>query len=224
MGAPLVKASERIYQSIEEQIGRGGLLPGDPIDELNLMKQFGVSRTPVREAVLELKTQGLLASLPRGGVVVAKMNVQQLLGMWELLAELEGLCARYACDRMTDAERKALDQVHVAARRVVARDDHERWPAANLAFHEILYEGARNPYLRQEILRMRARTQAYRLHAFGAIGRLQTSHDHHGLILKAIAAKDSRAAAAAGFGHMSPGDGAPGVTALIMNLPKELLG
>ena len=141
-----------------------------------------------------------------------------------LLAELEGLCARYACDRMTDAERKALDQVHAAAASVVARDDHEGWPAANMAFHEILYEGSRNPYLRQEILRMRARTQAYRLHAFGAVGRLQTSHDHHGLILKAIMAKDSRAAAAAGFGHMSPGDGAPGVTALIMNLPKELLG
>src|SRR3546814_6554512 len=64
-----------------------------------------------------------------------------------------------------------------------------------MAFHECLYEGARNPYLRQEILRMRMRTQAYRKHAFGALGRLSISHRSHALIVKAIVAKNSAAAA-----------------------------
>lgn len=219
-----MKASERIFQSIEEQIRNGSLLPGDPIDELGLTRQYGVSRTPVREALLQLKSQGLLTSLPRGGMVVAKMSVQQLFAMWELLAELESLCARYACDRMNDNERTALARAHEAAEPVVARDSQDEWPGANMAFHEILYAGSRNPYLRQEILRMRARTQAYRRHAFGAVGRVRISHDHHGLILKAILANDADAAAAAAFNHMSPGDGAAGVTGLIMNLPEELLG
>ncbi|MFP5406661.1 MAG: GntR family transcriptional regulator, partial [Gammaproteobacteria bacterium] len=178
-----MKVSERIRLDIEEQIHTGGLLPGDPIDEARLMGQFGVSRTPVREALLQLKSQGLLTSLPRGGVVVAKMDVQQLFAMWELLAELESLCARYACERMSDHQRSELARVHEAAEAVVASDDREGWQAANLAFHESLYEGARNPYLRQEILRMRVRTQAYRRHAFGAVGQLRTSHHHHGLIL-----------------------------------------
>lgn len=219
-----MKASERIFQNIEEQVRTGALLPGDPVDEIGLMQHYGISRTPVREALLQLKAQGLLTSLPRGGMVVAKMTVQQLFAMWELLADLESLCARYACERMTDPERASLAAVHEAARPIVARDAQEEWPAANTAFHEILYAGSRNPYLRQEILRMRARTQAYRRHSFGAVGRLQISHDHHGLILKAILAKDCSAATAAGLAHMSPGDGAPGVTALINNLPKELLG
>ena len=219
-----MKASERVRQEIEEQIRTGGLLPGDPIDEQRLMGQFGVSRTPVREALLQLKSQGLLTSLPRGGVVVAKMDVQQLFAMWELLGELESLCARYACERMSNAERSALAQVHEAAGDVVARDDTEGWQAANLAFHEALYAGARNPYLRQEIIRMRVRTQAYRRHAFAAIGRLQTSHHHHGLILAAILACDSRAAAAAALSHLCPGEGARGVGELILNLPRELLG
>lgn len=219
-----MKASERIHDNIEAQIGEGALLPGDPVDEERLMAQFGVSRTPVREALLQLKAEGLVTSLPRGGTVVAKMDVPQLFAMWELLAELEGLCARYACERMTNKEREALASVHRAAEDIVERDDEVGWQQSNMEFHEILYAGARNPYLRQEILRMRTRTQAYRKHAFGAVGRLRTSHHHHGLIVEAILAKNSAAAARAALDHLSPGEGAPGVTDLIMNLPKALLG
>ena len=69
-----LKASERIYRSIESGISEGALLPGDPVDEEELMAQFGVSRTPVREALLQLKTVGLLDGLPRGGAIVAKLS------------------------------------------------------------------------------------------------------------------------------------------------------
>ena len=218
-----MKARQRIYQSIERQIAEEQLLPGDPVDEETLMEHFGVSRTPVREALLQLQAEGLLTSLPRGGVVVAKMSVSQLFAMWELLAELEGLCARYACERMLDEERQALQAIHEASDEIVRRDDQTAWQEANMRFHECLYAAARNPYLRQEILRMRVRTQAYRKHAFGAIGRLQVSHRAHGEIVKAISANNSAAAAKAAFRHMSPGHGAPGVKDLIMNLPRDLL-
>ncbi|HYF58772.1 MAG TPA: GntR family transcriptional regulator [Burkholderiaceae bacterium] len=217
------KSSARIHLSVEARIRDGALLPGDPIDEEALMREFGVSRTPVREALLQLKAQGLLASLPRGGVVVAKMDVTQLFAMWELLADLEGLCARYACERMTRAERDALAALHRAAADIVERDDAIAWRGSNMAFHELLYAGARNPYLRQEILRMRTRTQAYRAHAFGALGRLRVSHEHHGRIVDAIAAHDPAAAARAGVGHLRPGEGMPSATDLIVTLPRELL-
>src|SRR3546814_18080718 len=99
-----MKARDRIHLSIETQISSGQLLPGDPISEDALITQFGVSRTPVREAMLQMQAEGMLTSLPRGGVVVAKMNVAQLFSMWELLAALEGMCARSACERMSKAE------------------------------------------------------------------------------------------------------------------------
>ena len=92
-----MKAAERIRLSIEESIRDGSLLPGDAVDEQQLMQTYEVSRTPVREALLQLQAQGMLNSL-RGGMVVAKMDVAQLLAMWELLAELEGIGARLACD------------------------------------------------------------------------------------------------------------------------------
>ena len=218
-----MKVSDRIRHEIEQQLLGGTLLPGDAVDEVELAARYKVSRTPVREALLQLQAQGLLASLSRGGMVVAKMDVQQLLSMWELLAELESLCARYACQRMTSEEREALRRLHEETLAVVEAADDEGWQEANLAFHEILYKGSRNPYLRKEILRMRTQTGAYRRHAFGAVGRIQTSYSHHSEILAAILAGDAKAAAEAMFHHMSPGHGARGVTDMIVNMPKSLL-
>lgn len=218
-----MKASVRIQQVIDAQIREGRLLPGDPIDEEALMAQFGVSRTPVREALLNLKAEGLAMSLPRGGVVVAKLDLKQLYAMWELMAELEGLCARYACERMTATERTALAAAHEAAQAVVKADDATGWQRTNAAFHELLYAGARNPYLRQEILHMRTRTQAYRNHAFGAYGRLQVSYQSHALIVEAILAHDCAAAARAGFMHLNPSETAPSFANLLMDLPADLL-
>jgi DNA-binding GntR family transcriptional regulator len=217
-----MNASDRIRDSIQARIQDGVLLPGDAIDEERLMAQFGVSRTPVREAMLQLKAEGLVSSLPRGGAMVSKLDVPQLFAMWELLAELEGMCARYACDRMNDAERRRLADAHREAEAVVARDDAEGWQQANRRFHEVLYDGARNPYLEREIMTMRACTQAYRIHAFSAVSRLRLSHDGHARIVAAIEAHDAQAAGRAGFAHLNPG-GAPWVTDLIMKLPKALL-
>ena len=138
-----MKAAERIRLSIEESIRDGSLLPGDAVDEQQLMQTYEVSRTPVREALLQLQAQGLLNSLPRGGMVVAKMDVAQLLAMWELLAELEGIGARLACERMTPAEREELAAIHERAGAVARREDAEAWQDHNRRFHDALYQGAR---------------------------------------------------------------------------------
>jgi DNA-binding GntR family transcriptional regulator len=155
-------------------------------------------------------------------VVVSKLDVAQLFAMWELLADLEGLAARYACDRMSDTEREALAELHRAAQTIVDNDDERGWEQANMQFHEMIYAGARNPYLRQEILRMRTRTQAYRRHAFSAVVRLRVSYDGHARMVAAIQARDSQTAAREGFAHLNPG-GAPWITDLLIKLPKALL-
>jgi len=218
------KASDRIYSVIESQISQRVLLPGDPVDEENLMNQFGVSRTPVREALLRLKAEGLVSRVSRGGAIVAKMDFAQLLSVWELLAELEGLSARYACERMAEQERQALADAHHASRDAVERNDAVGWQRVNMAFHEVLYAGSRNPYLRQEILRMRTRTSAYRNHSFDAMGYIGKAHHYHGLILKAILDQDPVVAAKAATAHLTPGEGAPGVMEIVHKLPKALMG
>ncbi|GAA4358326.1 GntR family transcriptional regulator [Variovorax defluvii] len=209
--------------SIEEAIRKGELLPGDGIDEGALMERYGVSRTPVREALLQLQAQQLLQSLSRGGMVVARMDVPQLLAMWEVLAELEGICARLACERMTTRDLQALEEAHRAAEPAVDAEDVEAWQAHNRAFHEVLYRACANCYLRDEILLTRARTGAYRRHAFAAIGLIRKSWEQHDQILQALRARDAARAWELMVAHLSPGQGMPGPAALIASLPKHLL-
>ena len=216
------KASDRIRAAVEAAVMDGSLLPGDSIDEAALADQHQVSRTPVREALIQLQAQGIAASLPRGGVIVAKMDLQQLLSLWELLAELEGVAARLACQRMTKDELSALVQHHEASTAIVDADDVAGWQDSNLGFHELIYRATRNPYLRQEVLRIRTRTGYYRKHAFGALGRIRASFEQHRLVVEALQRGDPDAAVKAMTDHMRPGQGAFGLTDLIVNLPKAV--
>lgn len=218
-----IKTSERIRADIENDIRDGILLPGDVIDEAALAHKYEVSRTPIREALLQLEAQSMLISQPRQGMVVAKMDVQQLLALWELLVEMEGVCARLACERMTDEEMDELERVHEQGRAIVDADDIDAWRDANHAFHDVLYRGCRNPYLRQELLRLRARTGGYLRHAFSALGRLQSSHAQHGELLTAIRDRDPERANAMMMKHISLEQGARGLTDFLINLPKSLL-
>ena len=113
-----MKVSDQIRLRIESAIASGELLPGDAIDDVALAHHYKVSRTPVREALLQLQAQGILSSTPRGGSVVAKMNLQQLLSLWELLAELEGIAVRLACERMTNDDTKVLMKLHRSSKKI----------------------------------------------------------------------------------------------------------
>lgn len=218
-----MKISEKIRQHIEDEIRAGVLLPGDVIDEHDLARRFEASRTPVREALIQLEAQNMLISQPRQGMVVAKMDVKQLLAIWELLVEMEAVCAKLACERMTPEEREQLAQIHADGQKIVDADGIDGWRKANHAFHDALYLGSRNPYLRQEILRLRARTGAYLRHAFSALGRLQSSQEQHAKILDAIQKRDAARAHALMLEHISLDQGARGLTDFIINLPSSLL-
>jgi DNA-binding GntR family transcriptional regulator len=216
------KASDKIRTEIERLIQSGTLLPGDAIDEAGLASQHGVSRTPIREAMLQLQAQGLLTSLSRGGMVVAKMDLQQLLSLWELLAEMEGVAARLACQRMTPDELVTISKAHEQGRAAVDLDDMAAWQESNLGFHELIYRATRNPYLRQELLRIRSRTGFYRQHAFGALGKIKSSFEQHQRLVEAFQTGDHEGASVAMMAHMRPARDAQAMADFIINLPKGL--
>jgi len=218
-----LKASDTIRQAIEQAVQSGALQPGDAVDEATLAAAYSVSRTPVREAILQLQAQGLLAAAPRGGAVVAKVDIQRLFAIWEVLAELESLCAQLACERLSDDEREQLASLHRKSAGIVKKGDRDGWQEANQAFHDCLYRGARNPYLREEILRARTLTGAYRKYAFGALGDLDASYTQHGELVQAIGARDAQGVRRLMRLHMTPGQGVKSVNDVLVNLPRELL-
>ena len=218
-----VKASEKIHWLIEQDIKNGVLLPGDSIDEVSIARKHKLSQTPIREALIKLQAQGLIKSQPRGGMIVAKMSLQQLLSLWELLAELEGVAAKLACQRMLATELTQLKEIHQSSTAIVESEDVEGWQKTNLLFHEIIYKSTRNPYLRQEVLRIRTVTGYYRKHAFGALGQIRTSFEQHERIIQAIESKNVEQAFAAMNHHMLPANNSTGLTNFIVNIPQESL-
>src|SRR5215813_4484985 len=100
-----VTRAEELRLQLADEIVRGVLPPGSALDETDIARRFSVSRTPVREALRQLVASGLVDAQAHRGAVVARPSVERLTGMFEAMAELEGICAGLAAERMSPTER-----------------------------------------------------------------------------------------------------------------------
>jgi DNA-binding GntR family transcriptional regulator len=194
---------EEIRQKLAQRIIAGELQPGTPLDETTLASEYDVSRTPVREALRLLAASGLVDQRAHAKALVAKPDEDDLRGMFEVMAELEALCAGRAALAMDTKERDALDALHASMASVVRDGDALAYAEANDAFHSAIYAGAHNAYLSEITRATRARLQPFRRAQFGARGRLGKSHAEHALIVDAILQGDRAAAAATMRSHIS---------------------
>jgi DNA-binding GntR family transcriptional regulator len=200
--APPRTRTESLRLQLADEIVSGALEPGTPLDEQDLAARFGVSRTPVREAIRQLSASGLVSVRPHRGAVVALPTPSQLNDMFEAMAELEALCAGLAARNMTVAERRALEQVHEALRGLVHKGDPILYHEQNEAFHAAIYAGSHNGYLAEITLMTRTRVAPFRRAQFRTVGRLGGSHHEHELIVQAILRGDRAAAAEAMRAHI----------------------
>jgi DNA-binding GntR family transcriptional regulator len=187
---------------IADEIVSGALEPGTPLDEQELAARFGVSRTPVREAIRQLSSSGLVSVRPHRGAVVALPTPSQLHDMFEVMAELEGLCAGLAARNMTVPERRGLEALHHALRALVHEGDPARYHETNEAFHAAIYAGTHNGYLAELTLMTRARVAPFRRAQFRATGRLGGSYQEHDMIVQAILRGDQTGASEAMRAHI----------------------
>lgn len=198
--------AERIYTSLEKDIISGAVQPGSRFEEAELCRQFGVSRTPVREALLQLSATGLIELRPRQGAVVTAIPLAKMAQMFEVMAELEALCASLAAQRMTITERHLLETAQQDCRDFAgdgSEDGLIRYFEANYAFHRVIYEGAHNDFLYQQTVQLRNRLTPYRRFRLQSPARLKISSDEHQQILECILAGDSAGAAATTRAHLT---------------------
>jgi len=214
-------AAARVRRQLEEDINNGVYLPGDPLDDTALISRFGVSRTPVRDAILQLAERGLVTILPRSGTYVARMSMQELLSMLEVLAELEASCAKLAAKRMTFGDRQALAQLHEEARACTDAGDVHAYAQYNASLHGSIYAGCLNVYLAEQIKQIRRRTQIYRRNIFQQPGRIDISYAEHGRIVEAIFNGRSEEAYGAMHDHLT--NSAKDFLALLSRAPASLI-
>ncbi|HWJ73522.1 MAG TPA: GntR family transcriptional regulator [Kaistia sp.] len=178
--------TEDLRLQLADEIVRGTFAPGDPLDEAGLAARYGVSRTPVREALRQLAASGLVEIRPHRGAIVTRPSESRLMEMFIVMAELESLCAALAAEAMSLLERRELERVHRVLGELVKSGDPLRYAEANERFHGAIYAGAHNGYLAELTLATRARLAPFRRAQFRRVGRLADSFDEHDRIVESI--------------------------------------
>lgn len=191
---------EDAYSLILAAIEAGTYRPGDRLVESELAERFGVSRTPVREALQRLETQAMLVRDGRS-LIVASLDHNQLAELYTVRAELEALAARLAARHATPEEIRVLAQMVQEDQRSIGNP--EALARANKRFHHQIHLASHNRYLVQQLdlvhrtMALMART------SLAAEGRSETALSEHKRIVDAIAAGDGKAADAALRQHIS---------------------
>lgn len=187
--------ARQIQQAIADDIVHGRLAPGTALDETSIAAAFGVSRTPIREAMRQLEAIGLIDVQARRGAVVADLSNHQLDEMFAVMSELEALCARWSAISMTAAERRELLVMQEESERLVSAGNREAYVDFNNRFHEAIYRGAHNDFLADLAIGVRTRCAPFRRAQFETLGRLAKSHAEHASVVTAIQRGDADAAA-----------------------------
>jgi DNA-binding GntR family transcriptional regulator len=182
----MTRLSDRLREAVEEEIATGKLLPGSRLDEVELATRFKVSRTPIREALKQLLGEGLIEMRPRRGAVVARVSPERLIEMFEVMAELEAMCAQLATRRMSDDELAEIERAHAACQGAVGARDADAYFYANERFHFAIYAASHNTFLSDQAAALQRKLRPYRRLQLRVRNRIQRSFEEHQAIVDAL--------------------------------------
>lgn len=209
----------QVAASLLEDIESGVLPPGAALDERALAQRFGVSRTPVREALQQLVARELVVITPRQGAMVARMSINKIRGLMELLGELESFAARLAARRVDDTVRQRLATTLARCETALAKGAAAEYAVANSSFHEAVYAGTRNDYLVAQLRQAHRLIQRYRVRDFQTVPQINKSYQDHVAIATAIADGDEDRAAEAMRRHVPAGSS--GFSEFLASVPES---
>ncbi|KQT61668.1 AsnC family transcriptional regulator [Methylobacterium sp. Leaf456] len=186
-----MRRAEALRDQLEQDIVTGHFRPGERLDEQSLATRFGVSRTPIREALMQLASTGMVELQPRRGAFVASLSLRAVVERFEAMAALEGMCGALAARRITDAQRSTLVTAHEACEAATRAGCADTYYYANERFHRAIYEACHNQYLAEQAGQLHTLLKPYRRLQLRARHRVGQSLAEHGAIVAAILAGDS---------------------------------
>lgn len=202
-------APKALYQEVAERLRQRifahELTPGTWIDEQKLAEQYGISRTPLREALKVLASEGLVELKPRRGCYVTEVSHQDIDDIFPLMALLEGRCAADAINRATKTDIVALKAIHERLETAAKEGGIEAFFEANQAFHRQIQELANNRWMLSVIQDLRKVLKRSRMHSLSLEGRLQQSLEEHRSIMAAFEAGDAARAEKVMHDHLLSG-------------------
>ena len=194
---------EEVAEQLRQRIFSRNLEPGSWIDEMKIAEEFGISRTPLREALKVLAAEGLITMKVRRGAYVTEMSEKDLRDVYHLLSLLESDAAGVVATTATEAQRQALQVLHAELEAAVG--ERERFFAVNERFHMLLLELADNRWRSQMVADLRKVMKLNRHNSLFKEGRIDDSLGEHRAIVAALLARDVSAAVLAMRKHFAQG-------------------
>lgn len=198
---------EEVAELLRQRIFSRELEPGSWIDELKIAEAYGISRTPLREALKVLAAEGLVTMKVRRGAYVTEVSEQDLADVYHLLSLLESDAAGIVASNATPQQIQGLQALHDELESAVtpSREERDRFFEINERFHMLLLEIANNRWRDQMVADLRKVMKLNRHHSLLKTGRIKDSLQEHRAIMAAITARDSAAAEAAMKQHFRNG-------------------
>jgi DNA-binding GntR family transcriptional regulator len=194
-----------VAERLRAQIFAHTLAPGSWLDEQSLAVEFGISRTPMREAIKVLASEGLVTMKPRRGAYVTEVERQDVEQIFAVIAELEGFAVKEVAIKASEAQLNQLDNLHLKLEKAAADRDVERFFEINVRFHELIMEIAGNRWMNNVIADLRKVLKLQRRDSLSRAGRLQNALNEHRNILNALIKRDGDAAKLAMQAHLARG-------------------
>jgi DNA-binding GntR family transcriptional regulator len=198
---PRGRTPDAVTDALREAILDGSLQPSTWLREDELASAFQVSRTPVREALRRLADEGLAVKTAHHGTVVAPLSLEDVLALYVVRVDLEGLAARLAASRRPADLVPRLERVHDSMRACADRGDVAQMARENLHFHRLLREAAGNPYLERFLTQVEHAVRRVPS-TFTIAGRVDQVLAEHEAVLDAVRRGDGEAAEVAAKEHM----------------------
>lgn len=189
-----ISTFHKLRDEIENGIVTGTLAPGERLDEVQLASRFGVSRTPIREALMQLGAIGLVEIRPRRGAVVVDPGPNRIYEMFEVMGELEGMAGSLAARRHTEGDRANLLSAHAECERSVTSGDTDAYYYDNEKFHHAIYEASHSGFLFDQCAALHRRLRPYRRLQLRVRNRMKVSFGEHTGIVEAILAGEAETA------------------------------
>ena len=186
----MARTADKLISDIRKEVSSGILKPGDQLEVTALAERFGVSRTPIREAIRTLVESGVLETRPRKGSFVRVLSAKQLLDLFQVAAELEGMACRLAALSLTKENVEAIERGLAKCTQAAEVQNNAEYAMANLDFHTAIHNASGNDWLIEQLRQLQINLNSYRTMPYEIRGRLNKSTDEHKIICDAILSGD----------------------------------
>lgn len=184
----------RVFHRVREDILSGKYADNEELKEATIGAELGVSRTPVREALRQLELEGLVSIIPNKGAYVTGISQKDTHDIYVIRSYLEGLAARWACERITEAEIEEIEEIVYLTDFHARKKHYEQIVELDNKFHASIYKASGSKILEHELTKFHHYVERIRKKSLARVERAVKSNEEHAKILEALRNRDGELA------------------------------